>query len=127
MSNNVPVIFFYHITSPKRHVSPKFPQIPHPLAFRKIKPCSTSPSNSFQTNNLFVGQRNFLWYNPFCTKKYVRSKHALLKALTRPFLGFVINPKYRWPRDVSLKPLTHLCSGSSNIVEPKSVKGFVLS
>ena len=26
--------------------------------------------------------------------KYVRSRHALLKALTRPFLGFVINPKY---------------------------------
>lgn len=26
---------------------------------------------------------------------------------------------YRWSRDVSLKPLTHLCLGSSNIVEPK--------
>ena len=26
-------------------------------------------------------------------KKYVRSRHALLKALTRPFLGFVLNPK----------------------------------
>ena len=25
--------------------------------------------------------------------KYVRSRHALLKALTRPFLGFVLNPK----------------------------------
>ena len=29
------------------------------------------------------------------------------------------NNKYRWLRDVSLKPLTHLCFGSSNIVEPK--------
>ncbi len=27
------------------------------------------------------------------SQKYVRSRHALLKALTRPFLGFVINPK----------------------------------
>ena len=27
-------------------------------------------------------------------REYVRSRHALLKALTRPFLGFVINPKY---------------------------------
>ena len=26
-------------------------------------------------------------------RKYVRSRHALLKALTRPFLGFVLNPK----------------------------------
>jgi len=26
-------------------------------------------------------------------KEYVRSRHALLKALTRPFLGFVLNPK----------------------------------
>ena len=25
--------------------------------------------------------------------EYVRSRHALLKALTRPFLGFVLNPK----------------------------------
>jgi len=54
-------------------------------------------------------------------EKYVRSRHALLKALTRPFLGFVLNPKYRWARDVSLKTLTHLCFGSPNIVEPKSI------
>lgn len=27
--------------------------------------------------------------------------------------------QYRWSRDVSLKPLTHLCLGSPNIVEPK--------
>ena len=27
------------------------------------------------------------------SQKYVRSRHALLKALTRPFLGFVVNPK----------------------------------
>ena len=27
------------------------------------------------------------------SQKYVRSRHALLKALTRPFLGFVITPK----------------------------------
>jgi len=46
----------------------------------------------------------------------------LLKALTHPFLGFVLNPKYRWSRDVSLKPLTHLCFGSPNIVEPKCKK-----
>jgi hypothetical protein len=29
---------------------------------------------------------------------------------------------YRWSRDTSFKPLTHLCLGSPNIVEPKSVK-----
>ena len=27
--------------------------------------------------------------------------------------------EYRWSRAVSLKPLTHLCFGSPNIVEPK--------
>ena len=27
-------------------------------------------------------------------RKYVRSRHALLKALTRPFLGVVLTPKY---------------------------------
>ena len=29
----------------------------------------------------------------YFTVKYVRSRHASLKALTRPFLGFVLNPK----------------------------------
>ena len=32
--------------------------------------------------------------------------------------------QYRWSRDVSLKPLTHLCLGSPNIVEPKLKPDF---
>ena len=46
------------------------------------------------------------------------------------FMGVQINTSpeiaskclYRWSRDTSFKPLTHLCLGSPNIVEPKSVK-----
>ena len=37
--------------------------------------------------------------------KYVRSRHASLKALTRPFLGFVLNPKYKDPR---VKPVDEI-------------------
>ena len=37
----------------------------------------------------------FLLFLNFLLIKYVRSRHALLKALTRPFLGFVINPKFK--------------------------------
>ena len=51
----------------------KFPKNSNPLAFRKIKTCSTKFPNSFHINNLFVGQLQFLWYNPFCSKKTCRN------------------------------------------------------
>lgn len=49
-------------------VSQNSPKIPHPLAFHKIKTCSTSLTNSFHINNLLVGQLQFLWYNSFRQK-----------------------------------------------------------
>lgn len=49
-------------------VALKFPKNPHLLAFRKIKTCYTSLTKSFCNNNLFVGQLQFLWYNPFSSK-----------------------------------------------------------
>ena len=52
---------------------------------------------------------------------YRWSRDVSLKPLTHLCLGSpnIVEPKYRWSRHVSLKPLTHLCFGSSNIVEPK--------
>ena len=38
--------------------------------------------------------------------QYVRSRDTSFKPLTRPFLGFVINPKYDRSRHASLKVLT---------------------
>ena len=67
---------------------PKIPQIPHPLTFRKIKTCSSKLPKYFYTNNLFVGQRNFLWYNPFCAKKNLQKlkSHQFLQVNSSLFI-----------------------------------------
>ena len=53
--------------------------------------------------------------------KYRWSRDVSLKPLTHLCFGsaYIVEPKYRWSRDISLKNLTHLCFGSTYIVEPK--------
>ena len=56
-------------------------------------------------------------------KQYRWARDVSLKPLTHLCFGSsnIVEPKYRWPRDTTFKPLTHLCLGSSNIVDPKSI------
>ena len=90
MSNNVPITFSTHLNQiPKSDTCrSKFPQIPHTLAFRKIKTCSTKFPKSFHTNNLLVGQLQFLWYNPFCSKKNLQKlkSHQFLQVNSSLFI-----------------------------------------
>ena len=59
-----------------------------------IKICvdRNSEYKQFQIDKLYTRDINSL-SSKIEFDEYVRSRHALLKALTRPFLGFVLNPK----------------------------------
>ena len=70
-----------------------------------------SPTLGFVEFNLF----HFLIYGFLGIYCFIRSKN-----FSEDYKTSENQHKYRWSRDVSLKPLTHLCFGSSNIVEPKS-------